>query len=74
MLYKKTIKEYYLPPDSLCFNTSLILRLFEYIKENPGLTDIDIHKIVDTAHKWSAEYHILNMDAYQSIITGAVPS
>jgi hypothetical protein len=72
MLYKKT-KEYYLPPDALCMNSSLVLRLFEYIKENPALTDVEIHKMVDTAHKWNEKYHILNMDAYQSIITGVSP-
>jgi endonuclease IV len=54
-------------------NSSLVLRLFEYIKENPALTDVEIHKMVDTAHKWNEKYHILNMDAYQSIITGVSP-
>lgn len=74
MLYKKTTKEYYLPGDALCLNISLLLRLFEYVKENTALTDVDIHKLVDTAKKWSEEYHVLNMDAYQSIISGASPA
>ena len=73
MLYKKT-KEYYTPGDALCLNTSLMLRLFEYVKENPALSDIDIHKMVDVAKMWNEKYHVLNMDAYQSIITGVSPA
>lgn len=73
MLYKKT-KEYYTPGDALCINMSLLLRLFEHVKETPTLTDIEIHKLVDTAKKWNEEYHVLNMDAYQSIISGTSPA
>lgn len=73
MLYKKT-KEYYTPGDALCINISLMLRLFEYVKENPMLTDVELHKLVDTAKKWNEKYHVLNMDAYQSIITGVSPA
>ena len=73
MLYKKT-KEYYTPGDALCINISLMLRLFEYVKENPQLTDVEIHKLTDTAKKWNEKYHVLNMDAYQSIITGVSPA
>jgi hypothetical protein len=73
MLYKKT-KEYYTPGDALCINISLMLRLFEYVKENPQLTDVEVHKLVDTAKKWNEKYHVLNMDAYQSIITGVSPA
>ena len=74
MLYKKTTKEYYFPADALCFNASILIRLFEYIKETPTLTDVDIHKLVDTAKKWNEKYHVLNMDAYQSIISGVSPT
>jgi hypothetical protein len=74
MLYKKTTKEYYLPGDALCLNTALALRLFEYVKETPTLTDVDLHKMVETAKAWNKEYHVLNMDAYQSIITGVSPA
>lgn len=74
MLYKKTTKEYYLPSDALCLNTALLLRLFEYIKETPNLTDIDLHKLVETSRKWNEEYHVLTMDAYPSIISGTNPA
>lgn len=73
MLYKKT-KEYYTPGDALCLNISLMLRLFEYVKENPALTDVELHKLVDVAKKWNEKYHVLNMDAYQSIISGTGPA
>ena len=73
MLYKKT-KEYYTPGDALCINISLMLRLFEYVKENPQLTDVEIHKLADVAKKWNEKYHVLNMDAYQSIISGTSPA
>jgi hypothetical protein len=73
MLYKKT-KEYYLPPGTLCFNAPLLIRLLEYIKETPELTDEEIHKLVETAQKWNEKYHTLNMDAYQSIISGTSPA
>ena len=73
MLYKKT-KEYYLPPGTLCFNSSLFIRLLEYVKETPTLTDIDIHKLAEIAHEWNEKYHVLNMDAYQSIISGTRPA
>jgi hypothetical protein len=74
MLYKKTIKEYYSPPGTLCMNQSLFLRLLEYVKENPALQDVELHKLMETATKWSDKYETLNMDAYQSIITGVVPA
>jgi hypothetical protein len=74
MLTKKVIKEYYLPSDAVCMNTALVMRLLEFIKENPTIADVDIHKIVETARKWNEEYSVLNMDAYQSIITGASPT
>lgn len=74
MLYRKTIKEYYNPPGTLCMNQSLLLRLLEYVKEQPGLPDVEIHKLVDTATKWSEKYETLNMDAYQSIISGVNPT
>lgn len=74
MLHKKVTKEYYFPADSICMNNSLMLRLLEYIKENPGITDEQLHKVVDTANKWNEKYHVLNMDAYQSIITGVSPA
>lgn len=71
MLYKKIIKEYYHPPGTLCMNTSLATRLFEYIKETPTLTDVDIHRLVESAIAWNEKYDVLNMDAYQSLISGA---
>ena len=74
MLYKKTIKEYYKPPGTLCMNQSLFIRLLEYIKETPTLQDIDLHRIAETTGKWSDKYEVLNMDAYQSIVTGVVPA
>jgi hypothetical protein len=74
MLYKKTIKEYYSPPGTLCMNQALFLRLLEYVKENNTLPDTEIHKLVETAVKWSHEYDTLTMEAYQSIITGVVPA
>lgn len=74
MLYKKTTKEYYLPGDALCLNISLMLRLLEYIKENPAFTDVEIHKLVDTAKAWNEKYHVLTMDAYPSIISGTSPA
>lgn len=74
MMYKKVIKEYYHPPGTLCVNQSLFIRLMEYIKETPSLTDIDIHKLADTAGAWNEKYDVLNMDAYQSIITGTRPA
>jgi len=74
MITKKIIKEYYLPSDAVAMNTALFMRLLEYIKENPALTDVELHKIVEVAKKWNEEYHVLNMDAYQSIITGVSPA
>lgn len=74
MLYKKTTKEYYLPSDALCLNTSILTRLFEYIKETPNLTDVDLHRLVETSKKWNEKYHVLNMDAYQSIVSGVSPA
>jgi hypothetical protein len=74
MITKKVIKEYYLPSDAVSMNTALVLRLLEYVKETPALTDVELHKIVETARKWNEEYSVLNMDAYQSIITGVSPA
>lgn len=74
MLYKKTIKKYYTPPGTICLNQSLLLRLLEYIKENPTITDAEIHKVVEVAANWSQKYETLNMDAYQSIISGVNPT
>ena len=74
MMYKKVIKEYYTPPNALVMNSSLVMRLFEYIKETPTLTDVDLHKLIDTAAEWNEKYDVLNMDCYQSLISGTEPS
>lgn len=74
MITKKVIKEYYLPSDAVAMNTALFMRLLEYVKENPALTDVQLHKIVEIAKKWNEEYHVLNMDAYESIVTGVSPA
>lgn len=74
MMYKKVIKEYYTPSDALVLNSSLFTRLLEYIKETPALTDVEIHKLVELATAWNEKYDILNMDCYQSLISGTKPS
>lgn len=73
MMYKKVIKEYYTPTNALVLHSSLFLRLLEYIKETPALTDEEIHKLVDVATAWNEKYDILNMDCYQSLISGTLP-
>ena len=74
MMYKKIIKEYYTPSDALVLNSSLLTRLLEYVKETPALTDVEIHKLVELASAWNEKYDILNMDCYQSLISGTKPS
>lgn len=73
-MYKKIIHEYYTPSDALVLNSSLLTRLLEYVKETPSLTDVDLHKLVETAWAWNEKYDILNMDCYQSLISGTKPS
>lgn len=73
MMYKKVIKEYYHPPGTLCLNQSLFLRLMEYVKEHPAMTDVEIHRIAELAGAWNEKYDVLTMDAYQSIISGVSP-
>ena len=74
MMYKKVIKEYYTPSDALVLNSSLLTRLLEYVKETPALTDVEIHKLVEVATAWNDKYDVLNMDCYQSLISGTKPS
>lgn len=75
MMYKKVIqKKYYLPSDALVLNSSLLTRVLEYIKETPTITDVEIHKLVETALAWNDKYDVLNMDCYQSLIGGTKPS
>lgn len=73
MMYKKIIKEYYTPSDALILNSSLFIRLLEYIKETPAITDVEIHKLAEVAAAWNEKYDILNMDCYQSLISGTKP-
>ena len=75
MMYKKVIeKKYYLPSDALVLNSSLLSRILEYVKETPALTDIAIHKLVETASAWNDKYEVLNMDCYSSLISGTPPA
>lgn len=73
MKYKKVTKEYYTPANALVLQSSLFLRLLEFVKETPTLTDIDLHKLVDNASAWNEKYDILNMDCYQSLVSGTPP-
>ena len=73
-MYKKITKEYYTPSDALVINHSLFVRLLEYIKETPAITDVEIHKLAELAAAWNDKYDILNMDCYQSLISGTKPS
>jgi hypothetical protein len=73
MMYKKVIKEYYTPSNALVMHSSLLVRLLEYIKETPAITDVEIHKLVEVATAWNEKYDILNMDCYQSLISGTKP-
>lgn len=74
-MYKKvTVKKYYHPPDSLVLNSSLMIRLLEYIKENPAITDEAIHKLVEVALLWNNKYDSLNMDCYSSLISSTPPA
>jgi lipase chaperone LimK len=72
-MYKKIIKEYYTPSDALVLHSSLFIRLMEYIKETPAITDEQIHKLAEVAAAWNEKYDILNMDAYQSLISTKLP-
>lgn len=74
MMYKKVIKEYYTPSNALVIHSTLLLRLLEYVKETPALTDAEIHKLVDMAAAWNEKYDVLNMDCYQSLISNTMPS
>lgn len=75
MMYKKVIeKKYYLPADALVINSSLFTRILEYVKETPTLTDVDLHKLVETALAWNDKYDTLNMDCYSSLISGTLPA
>lgn len=73
-IYKKVIKEYYLPSGTVSLNSSLLTRLLEYAKETSNVTDEHIHKIVELALEWNEEYEVLNMDCYQALITGLRPT
>ena len=73
MMYKKVIKEYYTPSNALVMHSALLTRLLEYIKETPAITDVEIHKLVEMAAAWNEKYDILNMDCYQSLISGTKP-
>lgn len=47
----------------------LLTRLFEYIKENPALTDTDIHHLVENLSNLSCKMDdMLTMDEYNEII------
>jgi hypothetical protein len=47
----------------------LLLRLFEYIKEQPGLTDIDLHNMVESLISLSRKVDdMITMDEYDEII------
>lgn len=47
----------------------LLTRLFEYIKETPSLTDVDIHHIVENLSNLSCKIDdMLTMDEYNEII------
>ena len=73
MMYKKIIKEYYTPSDALVLHSSLFIKLMEHIKETPAITDAEIHKLAEVAAAWNEKYDILNMDAYQSLISTKLP-
>lgn len=72
-MYKKVIKEYYTPPNAVVIQDALLIRLMEYIKETPAITDVDIHKLVEVAVAWNQKYDVLNMDCYQSLISKTMP-
>ena len=74
MMYKKITKEYYTPSNALVLNDALFIRLLEYVKDTPAITDVEIHKIAEVAAAWNAKYDVLNMDCYQSLISGTKPS
>ena len=73
-MYKKVIKEYYTPPNAVVIQDALLIRLLEYIKETPSITDVEIHKLVEVAVAWNQKYDILNMDCYQSLISKTLPN
>lgn len=72
-MYKKVIKEYYTPPNALVMQDALLIRLLEYVKETPTMTDVDIHKLVEVAQAWNQKYDVLNMDSYSSLISKTTP-
>jgi hypothetical protein len=73
-MYKKVTKEYYTPPNALIMQSTLLVRLLEYIKETPSITDVEIHKLVEVASAWNQKYDTLNMDCYSSLISGTLPN
>jgi hypothetical protein len=73
-MYKKVIKEYYTPPNAVVIQDALLIRLLEYIKETPSITDVEIHKLVEVAVAWNQKYDVLNMDCYQSLISKTLPN
>lgn len=72
-MYKKVIKEYYTPPNAVVIQDALLIRLMEYIKETPSITDEEIHKLAEVAVAWNQKYDVLNMDCYQSLISKTMP-
>lgn len=47
---------------------SLMMRLFEYVKETEGLEDEDLHELVEIMTYLSDEQHSLDMSEYDLIV------
>jgi hypothetical protein len=60
------------PPDSVTLDIPLMIRLFEYARED-AKTDMDLHNVAEKLIALSKEYSVLSMAQYDAIVSPTAP-